>query len=359
MAKGRLEKFEMKYGYFLPNEYKQFIYKFGGDVQFGSCRFEYPENIAANILRIPGKMDFRLLPFGDISNGDLYCFYKYGPEVNDYFIGLYLHETSNFVILSSNFESFLYRCMLDDYFASINGIDEYSFEENISASNECIERCNILSKEYGFDLNEVKQYKTELDYHRLMVNRDKRAVQSLCYLGKYYLENGDFKKGVGYINMVIKTCSNYFAPYYILGRHLIFSGKMDGYAYLKKSLKKSLCLTGYSYWQEDFIDIPEDAHREVALFIEDMYDYDDLLEGRLMRGIDPYDAKLRKILAEEYLNRGRYKNALEECANALYCSDNDKDEILNLALKVTKASGDTYLTKIIENDIKNLSRKVL
>ncbi|WDC84614.1 hypothetical protein PL321_02585 [Caloramator sp. mosi_1] len=90
-----------------------------------------------------------------------------------------------------------------------------------------------------------------------------------------------------------------------------------------------------------------------------MYDYDDLLEGRLMKGVDPYDAKLRKIMAEEYLNRGRYKQALEECANALYCGIDDKEEILNLALRVTKVSGDSYLSKIIENDIKNLNRKVL
>ncbi|GFR35415.1 SMI1/KNR4 family protein [Thermobrachium celere] len=358
MMKNRLEKFEMKYGYFFPKEYKEFIYKFGGDSQFGSCRFEYPENIAANILRIPGKMDFRLVPFGDISNGDLYCFYRYGPEIEDYFIGLYLHETGNFVILASNFKSFMYRCMLDDYFASINANEDLSFEDNLSASFECLERCEILSKEFGFNLDEIKQYRSELDYHNLMIKKDGKAVQSLCYLGKYYLEKEDYKKGFYYINKAIKTYNNYFAPYYILGKHLLLLGKIDGYTYLKRAIKRSLSLTGYSYWQEDFIDIPEDAHRDVALYLEDMFDYDDLLERKLMRGADPYDIKLRMAIAKEYYKIGKYKHAIEECCNALYCSRGNSIEVLEFALELSKVSGDSYITKIIENDIKNLSRKV-
>ncbi|MCX7951474.1 MAG: SMI1/KNR4 family protein [Clostridiales bacterium] len=354
MVRQRFEKFEMKYGYYLPDEYKKFIYKFGGDSQFGSCRFEYPENIIANILRIPGKMDFRLIPFGDIGNGDYYCFYRYGMSRDDYFIGIYLHETSNFVILSSDFKSFLYRCMLDDYFASISHNDELSFNENIEATEESLYRCNVLSKEYGFNLDEAKKYKSEFDYHSLMIKKDDKAMQSLCFLGKYYLEKGQYKLGIKYINKAIKTYRKYLAPYYILGRYLLLmEGDVDGYRYLKSALKSSLVLTGYSYWQEDYIDIPDDVHREVALFVDDMLDEKDILESKFIKGNDPYNSELRKQIAQEYYRVGKYKEALDECSNALFCNEED-EETLFLAHKIANDLGEVYLTKIIEQDIKKI-----
>ena len=62
----------------------------------------------SNIVRIYGKMDFHLFPFGFVGNGDYYCFYKYWENREDYFVGIWLHETNNFVVLCKTFKAFMY-----------------------------------------------------------------------------------------------------------------------------------------------------------------------------------------------------------------------------------------------------------
>lgn len=130
-------------------------------------------------------------------------------------------------------------------------------------------------------------------------------------------------------------------------------GDVDGYRYLKSALKSSLVLTGYSYWQEDYIDIPDDVHREVALFVDDMLDEKDILESKFIKGNDPYNSELRKQIAREYYKVGKYKEALDECSNALFCNGED-EETLFLAHKISNDLGEVYLTKIIEQDIKKI-----
>jgi tetratricopeptide (TPR) repeat protein len=335
----RIEKFEMKYGYFLPNEYKEFIKKFGGDTQFGSCRFEYTENIVNNLLRIPGKMNFNLLPFGDIGNGDYYCFYKYGAGIDDYYVGIWLHETRNFILLASSFKSFLFKCMLDDIM-SINLIQDD--EDYGITSDEILYRARILKDEYGFDFDKAMKLQSELDYHKLMVEFDNRAIQSLCYLGRHYLFD-NFKDARGYLEKVIQTVPYYTAPYYILGKHYLLSGK-NYKSYFKNALKTSLDLTGFSYWEEDFIEIPEDVHREILIYLEEEIKY------------DPYDAEYRIYLAKNYVKQNEYDKAIIEYNNALYCTE-DKElikAILINAHKDTVEGGLLYLSRLIESDLKHL-----
>ncbi|SEF51320.1 SMI1 / KNR4 family (SUKH-1) [Caloramator fervidus] len=334
--KTRLEKFEMKYGYFLPNDFKRFIKKFGGDVQFGSCRFEYVENMVNNLLRIPGKMNFHLFPFGDVGNGDYYCFYKYGPKVEDYFVGIWLHETRNFIILASDFISFMYKCALDDIM-SVNLIQD-DFDYGIT-SEEILSRVNILSKEYGFNVEKIKQVQNEVDYHKFMIEYDEKSIQSLCYLGRYYI-NENTKEAKLYLEKVIDIFPYYTAPYYILGQYYLLKGN-DFKDYFKKGLNTSLDLTGFSYWEEDYIEIPEDVHREMLLYLEDEFK-------------DPYDAEYRLYLARKYSKQGEYEKAMIEYNNVLYCTE-DKDiikETLKSAHKDSLQGGLLYLSKIIENDLK-------
>lgn len=355
MMKPRFEKFEMKYGYFFPEDYKSFILKHGGDSQFGSCRFEYASNIINNVVRITGFMDYHLVPFGDIGNGDYYCFYRYGIKNEDYYIGIWLHETRNFVILASNFKSFLFKCMLDDYLSTVIPNEELSISESAEMIDESLSRCRLLCNEYGYDFDKVKMMKNEFDYHRLMVEHDENAVQSLCFIGKFLLERGDLR-GADFLNTAIAACPKYTAPYYIAGKGLIEEDKNPDEAFLK-GLMSSLFLTGYSYWEEDYLEIPEDVHREMALYADSkLKSSSELLLRKIYEGNDPYDYNFRHEMAKEYYSKNQYKKAMDEYSNAIFCCDNKEiiKDILRDALKTARDAGMYYLMGIIENDIRKI-----
>lgn len=353
--KPRFEKFEMKYGYFFPEEYKSFILKYGGDSQFGSCRFEYANNIINNVVRIAGFMDYHLVPFGDIGNGDYYCFYRYGINNDDYYIGIWLHETRNFVILASDFRSFLFKCLLDDYLSTVIPNDELSMSESVKIIDESLSRCKLLCQEYGYDFEKVKMMKNEFDYHRLMAEHDENAVQSLCFIGKYLLERGDIR-GADFLNAAIAAFPNYTAPYYIAGKGLIDDDKNPNNAFLK-GLTTSLFLTGYSYWEEDYLEIPEDVHREMALYVDsELKNSSDLFLKKIYEGSDPYNYKLRYEMAKQYSIQNQYKKAMDEYSNAIFCCDDREiiKDILKDALKTAREAGMYYLMGIIENDIRKI-----
>ncbi|SKA85328.1 SMI1-KNR4 cell-wall [Caloramator quimbayensis] len=355
MNKVRFEKFEMKYGSYLPEDFKRFLIKYGGDAQFGSCRFEYAENIINNILRVPGEMDFHLIPFGDIGNGDYYCFYKYGPFADDYYVGIWLHETRNFVILASSFKSFIYKCLLDDYLSTLIPNESLSESENAVSCEESLERCKILSEEYNFDFKKVKNMKNEFDYHRFMLEYDEKALQSLCFVGKSLMNKKDLK-GFNMLENAIKHCYFYTAPYYLLGKMFYNTGK-DGNMYFKQALKTSLGITGYSYWEEDYLEIPLDVHREIALYVDNALGKSkDFIHIKIYNGEDPYDYKFRLSIAREYIKNNDYDNAMIEYNNALFCCE-DKSalkDILKEACNAAKEGGLLYLAGIIENDVRKI-----
>jgi hypothetical protein len=351
----RFEKFEMKYGCYLPEDFKRFMINHGGDVQFGSCRFEYPVNIINNIIRIPGKMDFHLIPFGDVGNGDYYCFYKYGEHSEDYFVGIWLHETGNFVILASSFKGFMYKCALDDYLSTIIPNEDFSVEENILFSSESVERCENLSKEFEFNLENIKGMENENDYHKLMVKYDDKAIQSICFLGVSLINKRDIR-GESYLDNATKIYPPYSAPYYLLGKAMFdIDNKKDGIDLYLKALRGSLILTGYSYWEEDFLEIPEDVHREMALLVdESLKDSKDFFERRIYNGVDPYDYEFRLELARGYVTNNNYAMAMIEYNNAIFCSENKEitKDILKEAMEKSIAGGLYFLTGLIEQDIR-------
>lgn len=353
MSTTRFEKFEMKYGCYLPADFKNFINTVGGDVQFGSCRFEYPVNIINNVLRIPGKMDFHLIPFGDVGNGDYYCFYKYGEKSDDYYVGIWLHETGNFVILSSSFKGFMYKCVLDDFLSTVIPNEDFSDEENILFSSESFERCEKICLEFGFNIEKIKSMKNELDYHKLMIEYDEKAIQSLCYVGYTMIKKLDMD-GVNFLDAARKIYLPYTAPNYLLGKALGKMGK-DGKDLFLKALRGSLILTGYSYWEEDFLEIPEDVHREMALLVdESLKNADDFFGKSIYNGADPYDYELRLKVARNYIQNKDYSMAMVEYNNAVFCAD-DKiiiKELLQEALKNAIKGGLYFLSGLIEHDIR-------
>jgi hypothetical protein len=139
-----------------------------------------------------------------------------------------------------------------------------------------------------------------------------------------------------------------------MGKIYISLGK-DNREFYSDALRTSLVSTGYSYWQEDHLEIPEDIHREIALFMDsELEKYGGYLEKELFMGRDPYDCQLRYEIAKEHSLKRDYISALEEYNNALYCCDN-KDtsrEILKEAYRDAKNGGLNYLTNIIEHDLK-------
>lgn len=355
MGNVRFEKFEMKYGCYLPEDFKKFMIKYGGDSQFGSCRFEYPENIINNILRIPGEMDFHLIPFGDVGNGDCYCFYKYGENSADYYVGIWLHETENFVILSSSFKGFIYKCILDDYLSTVIPNEDFTDEENMLFLKECRDRSEKLANDYGFDYEKVKLLKDEFDYHQFMVEYDNKAVQSLCYLG-YKLIKKEDKRGVDFLDAARKVFKPYVAPNYMLGKAFL-SMRKNGDEFFMQALRGSVILTGYSYWEEDYIEIPEDVHREIALLAdESLKNVNEFFERKLYNGADPYDYELRLEMARYYAKNNDYSMSMLEYNNAIFCCNNKATikDILSEALQSASKGGLIFLIGLIEQDIRKL-----
>ena len=195
--------------------------------------------------------------------------------------------------------------------------------------------------------------KNEFDYHRLMVEYDEGSLQSLCYLGRYFIKRRDIR-GFDFLEEAMSRCSFYTAAFYIMARAMLSIGR-SGKEYFQKALKTSLVLTGYSYWQEDYLDIPEDVHREMSLFIDKfLEDSEDFLERSLYIGGDPYDYKLRIELARRFTEESRYEEAMIEYNNAIFSSKDKSEckEILKEALISAKKGELNYLVGILEHDIK-------
>ena len=168
--------------------------------------------------------------------------------------------------------------------------------------------------------------------------------------------NIDKNKGLFYLKKAYDACKYYTAPYYIAGR-MLADDEQESIHFLTKSLKTSLILTGFSYWQEDFLEIPEDVHREVALILDDeLKDSEDAFEKRLYMGEDPYSVELRMDMARKYSKMKLYDMSINEYNNALYCAEDKqtKKEILKEALDVINFSGMYFLKKIVEYDIRRL-----
>jgi hypothetical protein len=174
-------------------------------------------------------------------------------------------------------------------------------------------------------------------------------------VGKYLIKNGD-KSGFDFLEQGRKVYSFYSAPYYLTGKALMSINKDPKDVFIK-ALKTSLVLTGYSYWEEDYLEIPEDLHREITLYVDkDLENSSDYLEESLYNGQDPYSHELRLEMAKLYASEHKYHNSMIEYSNALFCCE-DKSiakEILKEALETAKEGGINYLVGIIEHDIRIL-----
>ncbi|MEG0641067.1 MAG: hypothetical protein RR515_00585, partial [Clostridium sp.] len=111
------------------------------------------------------------------------------------------------------------------------------------------------------------------------------------------------------------------------------------------------------YWEEDYIEIPRDVHRNMSYYLDETnISKNDFLEDALVKGRDPYSLILRLEIAERYKSKDKYKEALMEYSNALYCCDDNEicKDILKEALYCCREGGIIYLIKIIEQDIRLL-----
>jgi hypothetical protein len=124
-----------------------------------------------------------------------------------------------------------------------------------------------------------------------------------------------------------------------------------------RAINTSLFMTGYSYWEEDYLEIPEDVHREIVLYADGYLKYyPGYLEKRLSDGEDPYDYKLRLELGDNYFDKRNYDRAMLEYSNALFCCE-DRDamkEIMNNALQCARSGGLHYISGIIEHDMRTI-----
>lgn len=353
----RYEKFERKYNFPLPDSYKLFVTELGDGYLLGNCEFYSAADFIDNNLRLGGAMEVGVFPFGGLGNGDCFCFLKYGENQDEYYIILWLNETYNYVILNSTFDNFIYNCLLQEYKALLYP-DEYMAEGSREEYNECIERINIVSSLFDFDLEVIEKAKDEDSLNSLILSRDPYAVQLLCMEGKKLLIQ-DIKEGEKYFTRAMYFAPDYTAHYYILGMYMLEINKAEALKLLFKGAMTPIAASGYSYWDEDDIGIPENVMDDIFNILIANKDIlpDEYKNSPYMNFIiqgKPYDESYRFVLGEKFLNDGDYNSCIKEFNNALILTEDPKLKIriLEMLIPLYEKVGLVWASGVCRKDMK-------
>lgn len=353
----RFEKFERKFNFYLPDSYKILVTEMGEGFAVGNCEFFFADDFINNNLRLGGAMEVGLFPFGGLGNGDCFCFLKYGENPGEYCIVIWLSGTYNYVILNSTFDNFIYNCVVQEYKALLFP-DEYMAEGTREEYEECIERINSICSLFDFDLNIIEKARDEDDLNSLILSRDPFAVQLLCAEGQKIIRK-NFKAGSERLKRAMMFSPKYLAPYYILGKYLLKRDKKEAVRLLFRGAMTPLAASGFSYWDEDNINIPQNVMEEVFSLLVENKDilpdehrnsvYMDFIEKR-----EPYSPDFRFVLAQKYLNDGDYESAIREFNNVLLLSSDMqlKIKILNILIPLYKKTGLVWASGVCRKDIK-------
>ena len=353
----RFEKFERKYNFQLPDSYKLLIAEMGDGYVIGNCEFYSASDFIDNNLRAGGAMEVGLFPFGGLGNGDCFCFLKYGENPEEYYIVLWLNETYNYVILNSTFDNFLYNCMIQEYKALLYP-DEYMAEGSKDEYEECIDKINSVSSLFDFNLEEVEMAKNESDLNSLILNRDPSAVQLLCQEGRKMLASKN-EEGVKYLKRAMCFSPDYTAHYYILSKYLMKVDAKEAVKLLYKSALTPVAASGYSYWEEDDIGVPENVLDEIFSTLSlnrEMLpkQYRESLYMSFIMEQRPYDSDFRFVFAKKLFDDGEYLQSIKEFNNVLILTEDYKLKIkvLDMLIPIYEKVGLVWASAICRKDIK-------
>ena len=357
--KFKFEKFERKYNFQIPDSYKILVTELGDGYIIGNCEFYPTVDFLDNNLRLGGAMEVGLFPFGGLGNGDCFCFLKYGENLGEYYVVLWLNETYNYVILNSTFDNFIYNCLIQEYKALLNP-EEYMTEGTKEEYEECIDKISTVSSLFDFELDFINNQTDEDSLNRLILYRDPYAVQLLCAAGKNMLEKDD-TLARKLLEGAISYAPDYTAPYYILGKHLLKTYKAQAVLLLFKGAQTPIASSGYSYWEEDEIGVPRSVMEEIFDII---IAHEEILPDEckssfymdFIKQNKPYDDAFRFGLAQKYLYNDDFENAIKELNNVLILTDDLKlkIKILEMLIPVYEEVGLVWASGICRKDIKYL-----
>lgn len=353
----KFEKFERKYNFNLPDSYRILVTDMGDEYTIGNCEFFPVDDFINNNLRLGGAMDVGLFPFGGLGNGDCFCFLKYGENLGEYYIVLWLSETYNYVILNSTFDNFLYNCVIQEY-KTVLYPDEYMAEGTQDEYEESINKINAICSLFDFDLERIEKARDEKSLDALLLLRDPFAVQLVCGAGGNLLSKGD-ERGIDYLNKAVLFCPNYAAPYYILGKYLLDKDKPNALKLLFKGAMTPLAASGYSYWEEDNIGVPSNVMDEIfdiLIHNEDSLpdEYRNSTYMNFIKVGEPYNDSFRFVLSEKYIKDEDYRSALRELNNVLLLTGDLKlkIKILEMLIPVYEKVGYVWASCVCRKDIR-------
>lgn len=329
------EEFSTKFGFDIPETLLELHENL--PEEFMEFLGFYPiEQITSEENRSPMMMP-GLIPFGQESDGDSYCFYlPWNDDEGNVPIGIWLQETNHFLPISNRMSSFLMWWMIKTSLDSI-GTDDWDEMRRILELFKG--SCNLEE----FDFSESPPQSTLL-WHENLLEVDPRAVFSLNFIAANQFSIHGIDTSLDMLQKAEEIFPGFGASSIWQARLLAMGGQVsEAHQAYWRHLRSPMFCNGYHYWwHAGDLQIQETSELEAVHFFDSaeipppsyILDHPKV---QMLRERDLGDYKMRLELAEILENSGDYTGALIELENAFFIQswdDKVAQEILGALLSI-------------------------